>query len=695
MSLALAATALAATAVWQLQRRAPAATPARTAVLAPVDAHPFDWLPRVALLAGDGQVGVRDGAGAQARFADPYGLALDAQGKLYVADGGDANRIRVVQADGTVATLAGGAEGFADGSGAAAPFMTLRGLALDAAGNLYVADTGNHAIRKVTPAGVVTTLAGDGTPGDRDGPGAQARFNGPMGVAVDAAGRVLVADTWNDRIRAIAPDGTVSTLAGGPVPGDVDGPGATARFDTPCAIAIDARGRTWVADTRNDALRSIAADGSVATVLRGDPADRNRALRHPLSLAATPEGALLVGNATGSLLQVSPQGSVATMVPADEASFVRPAGLAAGPAKRILVADAAAARVHVLVPRAASEPQLAGPVGPAPDRPLPATAHRWPLRPQLAWHEVVGTVGEVRGDGQGELRDHFHDGLDVRGDVGQPVVAIADGKVLGPLATWGFGKLNEGLAIESLAYVHMRVGRTASGAALDPARFLVVRDDAGKLDRIRVRRGTRFAAGEPLGTINPMAHVHLFTGVSDYAVNPLALDFAGFRDRVPPVVASIELRGADGQRLARKEAGRLLVPRAPLELVVDAWDHVDDKLPRRRLGVYSLGYRLLHADGSAVPGFEQPREAMRFDRLPLAPDAVKQAYADASGIGLQTSAGTHFRYRLASAPRVGPVAAGAWSAQALEPGDYTLRIVARDWSGNEATRGRDVAIRVR
>ena len=117
----------------------------------------------------------------------PYGIAVAGDGTRYVADAGDNNRIRIIHLDGTVATLAGSVEGFIDGSGSAAAFNTPSGLALDREGNLYVADTGNHAIRKVTPQGVVTTLAGDGVAGSNDGHAAQARFNGPLGVAVDGA----------------------------------------------------------------------------------------------------------------------------------------------------------------------------------------------------------------------------------------------------------------------------------------------------------------------------------------------------------------------------------------------------------------------------------------------------------------------------------------------------------------------------
>ena len=184
-----------ATASWvSLHHAPPAGAPVRVAIDAP---SLLDWLPHVQPLAGDGHVGWRDGAAAQAQFADPYGLALDPHGALYISDGGANDRIRVLRPDGSAWPRWPAASRRLRGPGRAPPrlrFSTPSGLALDATGNLYVADTGNHAIRKVTPDGVVTTLAGTGAPGFRDGPGAQAQFDGPMGVAVDGAGRVIVAD---------------------------------------------------------------------------------------------------------------------------------------------------------------------------------------------------------------------------------------------------------------------------------------------------------------------------------------------------------------------------------------------------------------------------------------------------------------------------------------------------------------------
>lgn len=674
---------VAAAAGWTLLHRAPA--PPQDGPAAPAVPAGPDWPVHVAGLAGDGHVGWRDGAASQAQFADPYGLALDPHGTLYVSDGGDNDRIRLLRPDGTVATLAGGTEGFQDGQGAAARFDTPSGLALDATGNLYVADTGNHAIRKVTRDGVVTTLAGTGTPGWRDGPGAQAQFDGPMGLAIDAAGRVIVADAYNDRIRAIAPDGQVTTLAGGASPGNVDGAGAQARFDTPCAVVVDAAGRIVVADTRNDALRTIDTAGHVTTLAIGLPGNPfEKVLHRPVSLARKRDGTLVVGTLAGGLSEIASDGTPHALFGIDEHGLARPTGIAIGPRSRLLVADAASSRLHVLTPAGAgSAPVVDGALGPAPDRPLPDAGGRWPVRPQLAWHEVVGTIGEDRGDGKGESRDHFHDGLDVRGDVGQEVVAIAAGKVSSPLGSFAFGQINEGLAIGPLAYVHMRVGRGARGAALDPARFVPLRDEAGKLVRMRVRRGARFAPGDVLGTINQMAHVHLWMGVPGYGLNPLRLGLRGFVDTVAPRIGSIELVDAGGMRLARRDSGRVLMPQGGAELQVDAWDQVDGNLPRRRLGLYSLGLQWLRADGTPVPGFEQPRTAIEFARLP-GDEFVKDVYADRSGITVQGNSETHFRYRVAHPE----------GDAALPPGDYTLRVVARDFSGNQATQGRELRVRI-
>ena len=149
----------------------------------------------VTVVAGDGVADVRDGPSRLARFSDPFAVAVAPDGGIYVADAGRAQQVRRIAPDGAVTTVAGGALGYRDGPTLTAQFDTPSGLAVDAGGGVLVADSGNNAIRRIAPDGSVTTVAGDGIPGYRDGPAREARFRGPTGIAVDARGRIIVADT--------------------------------------------------------------------------------------------------------------------------------------------------------------------------------------------------------------------------------------------------------------------------------------------------------------------------------------------------------------------------------------------------------------------------------------------------------------------------------------------------------------------
>jgi hypothetical protein len=228
----------------------------------------------VSTLAGSpGSFGVADGLGTAARFNHPSGVAVDSKGTVYVSDR-DNNAVRKIGADGSVTTVAGGTFGSKDGHGTAAEFARPLGLAVDGAGNLYVADNDNFTIRKVSPTGSVTTVAG--TPGIRghaDGIGGKAQFDYPAAVAVDSAGNLYVTDgglgSTFAGIRKISPNGAVTTLAGSTV-GDVDGTGSAAQFGAPVGIALDSGGVIYVTDSLNDSVRKITP-GGVVTTFAGTP----------------------------------------------------------------------------------------------------------------------------------------------------------------------------------------------------------------------------------------------------------------------------------------------------------------------------------------------------------------------------------------------------------------------------------------
>ncbi len=275
---------------------------------------------RMTTIAGDGTNGFADGDGLNARFGVPAGVAVDHTGIIYIADYSN-HRIRRMTPDGTVTTLAGsGVVGSADGPATTAQFYFPLSLAVDNIGNVYVADTSNNRIRKINSLGVVTTIGGGATAGFADGPAATSLFNAPRGVAVDATGNVYVGDTFNDRVRKITPGGTVSTIAGVATPGFLDGPVATARFNLPSGVAVDADGNVYVGDSANNRIRKITPAGNVSTLAGGaaaafaDGPGATARFNNPTGLAIDDFGNIYVADTTNRRIRkVTPAGVVSTL----------------------------------------------------------------------------------------------------------------------------------------------------------------------------------------------------------------------------------------------------------------------------------------------------------------------------------------------------------------------------------------------
>ncbi|MBL0153227.1 MAG: IPT/TIG domain-containing protein [Chitinophagaceae bacterium] len=286
-----------------------------------VNGPQFTYLPTytTSTFAGFNQ-GYADGNGTAASFNVPSGVTRDASGNIYVADR-DNHRIRKITPAGVVTTFAGsGTAGFVNGNGTAAQFNQPYSITIDGAGNLYVGDRMNHSIRKITPAGVVSTLAGDGNGGMINGTGSGARFNEPLGVAADAAGNVYVADYINSLVRKVTPAGVATTFAGSGGFSLTDGTGTAASFSGPFGICLDASGNLFIGDYNNNAIRKITPAAVVTTVagngsqgiLDGNGASAR--FNRPAGLIADASGNLIVCDAfNNTIRKISNSGEVVTI----------------------------------------------------------------------------------------------------------------------------------------------------------------------------------------------------------------------------------------------------------------------------------------------------------------------------------------------------------------------------------------------
>jgi sugar lactone lactonase YvrE len=318
--------------------------------------------PQVTTYAGTGVAGSSNGKAAEATFSNLMGLAVDSNGNVFVADSRN-NMIRKISADGTVTTLAGsGQQGLADGKAASASFFFPVGVAAGPDGSVYVADTHNSLIRKISPQGIVTTVAGALTSSTKDHPDSLQRLDNPWGVVVGKDGTVYFTDWERNMIRKISADGKMSIIAGGANPGAQDGKGLSASFFLPQGIAVDDKGTLYIADTYNNIIRKMDANGTVTT-LAGKAAIKGKhneghkdgkgpaaSFSHPCGIAVDKKEIVYVADAgNNKIRKITPDGTVTTLAGTgkqgaengslDKASFYRPYGVAVDKAGDLYVAD--------------------------------------------------------------------------------------------------------------------------------------------------------------------------------------------------------------------------------------------------------------------------------------------------------------------------------------------------------------------
>ncbi|MFD9009901.1 RICIN domain-containing protein [Streptomyces sp. NPDC059552] len=324
--------------------------------------------PAISAVSGTGEAGFKgDGEPAvSAVLSSPRGLAMDSSGALYIADC-ENHRVRKVTTDGTISTVAGsGVAGFSGDGGPAfaAQLSSPSAVAGDGAGGFYIADHGNHRIRRVTAEGRISTVAGTGTAGfDGDkGPAAAAQLRSPVGLAVDSTGALYIADHGNHRIRKITADGTISTVAGSGSAGFAGdgGPAAAAQLNLPYAVAVDSTGALYIADSGNHRIRKITADGTISTVagtgtagLGGDDGPASSAqLNTPSAVAVDSAGALYIADSGNHRIRrITADGTISTVAgsgtaglggdggPAASAELNSPLGLAVDCVDTLYIAD--------------------------------------------------------------------------------------------------------------------------------------------------------------------------------------------------------------------------------------------------------------------------------------------------------------------------------------------------------------------
>jgi hypothetical protein len=628
---------------------------------------------------------VRTLVGHKGEFIEPFGLAADKQGNIYISDGFK-NSIFRFSKDGNLQLIT-------------SSLSTPSHIAFDEDGFLVVADSGSHTIKRVNPeTGEVTILAGvENKRGYMDGNVEQALFNAPIGVAV-LKRKIFVADTYNDKIRVIE-NGVVRTIAGSDK-GFSDGIGDAAKFDTPCGIIVLKDETILIADSGNAALRKILPNGIVSTIaginkleFNGDNPDKiesssissaETSLRLPMALTVDEDGFIYLID-ENSIRKMSPDSAFIETLTSTEmgfkdgdiktAKFSRPSAILIDKNKDLIISDSDNALVRVITSHEINQEISGKTIESSLLQTLIEDKNlRWCYQPSDRLRDIAGTFGEIRGQIEQNAPNEsawFHNGIDIPGYYGEKAYFVRKEKILSPRAVSNFATLRESLKTSHSTYIHVKLGRDVNDKPFIDERFEFMLDENSKPSDLRIPRGTVFYEGEPIGSLNKMNHVHLSVGKSYVTINPLKFfTFPKLTDTVPPSIEKVFFFDESWNPIKQSDL------RGRLRVVVSAFDKVDTNPERRKLGIYFAGYQLIR---NQIVLLDRSRNIV-FDTLPPA-NTVGLIYAPGSQSGAEGE--TRFNYIITNEiGDDGRVNEGFIDTDSLENGSYTLRIQVGDVFGN-------------
>jgi hypothetical protein len=642
-------------------------------------------------------------AGMNEEFAEPFGLAIGSDGSIYVSDGGKGAifkiSIKTKQFSGglfekkkissTTTDELVMVELLTD------KLQTPSQIAFDNENFLIVADSGSHTIKRINvQSGEIQIVAGvEGKKGFADGNAHSALFNAPVGVAV-WQDKIFVADTYNDKIRVIE-NGIVRTLAGSSQ-GFADGVAENAKFDTPASIVALSDGSLIVSDIANGKLRKLSQTGSVETVeirnensveiQEGNLSELKKGYLLPFTsqpIAIFAKDDELFFADTNSLYQVKKIFTPEITIEKFDfpTNLLRPSSIAVDKQKNIFIADSDSRLIALLTASEDFVELTEERIGNMLDNQykLPLSV-RWCYNPAERRRDIAGTFCEIRG----ELQNHtdearFHNGIDIAGGYGETVHFVQTEKVLLLDAVSDFGNSRESLRMPKFGYVHVNLGRYADSRVFDDDRFQFSFNEMGKPINLRIARGTKFEAGEPIGTLNTMNHVHLIVGISGYERNPLdVLSLPNLSDKIAPIIEKVELFDENWQKIETGKKNFRLSGK--VRIVVEAFDRMDGNPQRRKLGVYRVGYQVFQDEKLIIDKLW----TMTFSHLPKQIKTSSQtSLVYALGSRASSSGESFFRYIVSNElDRNRYIKENFLNVDSLNEGRYTLRVSVADFFGN-------------